>query len=714
MAWLVLTGSLTWMRSRESVLPPLWDQQTYVQKAEAVWTSISKGTGENPLNLEPSVRPPGTVILTAPQGPLKDFRNFYFRSAFVPVVIMALSVFIAGMGVTRQPWETVLLALLAASMPMFWQFEPGGPHYFWGFHYFWGLVDTFQASVSALAMASLIVAAVNFNRVWIFPALVALPLLPLIKPSGLLFGAIVSLAWFAVAARYSCLHRRGHVRGWIGIVGTGVTIILVLGGVAFASFNTNYLSPSNIEFGKVALSELRADWLDVPVSSGFVSLFSASVGFPVLIAVAVLGVMAFLSRLNGKEIPFASKAQWMAGIAMVVITFGVAICYHQTLFRQPRYFFPVIAIATILLVPILVLWIKRVGRLAYVSLAIIPVTLLVFLSSQKFNRLALDIGNYSLATGYGRDEVNAANAFVERFRVANVRPPILFTTSDGLGSYAFETAFITRLSKLGFSKVEVNKSVTRPFNWQAGGVVSINSIYNADVLVIDLLKPRHSSIKPMTYDEELNTWRAWLVLSPSLGFTEVVSKASNFIVLAVKDRASLARQMRAFMASRPWRPKFIAANKPSEYSQDEVSKLNLGRLLIAEPVNFGNAVSVHALSMSTMPGENRVDVDVFSESLDKNSRYLYVFFIHQLDSSGQIISNHGVILPSTRFADRPVSRSRYSFLRLPKTAQLGVGVYKSGGSALVTDWALAKDWGGTRAKINILDLPVPIDSQDIP
>jgi hypothetical protein len=708
MAWLVLAGSLTWMRSRESVLPPLWDQQTYVQKAEAIWTSISKGTGENPLNIEPSVRPPGTVLLTAPLGPLKDFRNFYFRSAFVPVVIMALSVFIAGMGVTRQPWESALLALLAASMPMFWQFDYGGPDYFWG------LVDTFQASLGALAMASLIVAAVNVKRAWIFPALVALPLLPLIKPTGFLFGGIVSLAWLAVAARYSSLHRRGHVRGWTGIIGTGLAIVLVLGGVAFASFNSKYFSSSNIEFGKVALEQLREEWFRDHASNGFTSLFSASVGLPVLIAVAVLGVMAFLKRLNGKEIPFASKAQWMAGIAMVVIIFGVAVTYHATLFRQARYFFPVIAIATILLAPIFVLWIRRAGSIAYIWLAVIPISLLLFLSSPKFNRLALNIGGYGLETGYGLGEINVANAFIERFRVANVRPPILFTTSDGLASYAFETAFITRLRKLGISELQASQSVTRPFNWESGGVVSIDSIYNADVLAIDRRTSPHSTTQPMTYAEELQAWKAWLELTPNLGSTEVVLNSPTVVVLAVKDRASLERQMRAFMASRPWRPEFLAANGRSEYGRDEVSKLSLGRLLIAEPVAFGNAVSVHALSMSTMSRESRINVDVFSESLGGNSSRRHFFFIHQLDSSGKIISNHEVELPSSRFADRPVSRSRYSFIRLTKTAQLGVGVYESGGSALFTDWSLANDWGGRRARISILTLPVSIDSEDSP
>lgn len=696
------------MRSRESVLPPLWDQQTYVQKAEAVWSSISKKTGENPLSIEPSVRPPGTVLLTAPIGQLSDFRNFYFRSAFVPVGIMALAVFVAGVGVTRQPWESALLALLAASMPMFWQFDYGG------LNYFWGLVDTFQASLGALAMAGFLVAAVAFKRGWIVLALSALALLPLIKPTGFLIGAMVSFAWFAVAARYAGTHRRGLVRGWIGIVSTGFAIVLVLGGMALASFNSKYFSFSNIEFGKVALAQLRGEWFREDLTNGFTRLFSASIGLPLLIGVAIFGVMAFLRRENGSDAEFAPRAQWMAVIGMVVVIFGVAITYQATLFRQARYFFPVIAVAIVLFVPILVLWIQKVGKFAYAVMPVIPLSLLIFLFWPSLNGIAFSIGGYGLKTGYGRAELKTANTFIERFRATDARIPMMFTTSDGLASYAFEAAFVNRLRKLGITEPEVAKSVIRPFNWVSGGVVSIGSIYNADLLAIERRSLLLSSTKPMTYSEELYAWKAWLEGSPNLGSTEVVFKSPSIVVLAVKDRSSFERQMRQFIASRSWRPEFLAANRRSEYGPEEVIKLNLEELLIAKPVDFGNVVRVHALSMSTMPGGRNVNVDIFSEYLGKNASRKSFFFIHQLDSNGKIISNQQVELPLSRLDDRPVSRTRYKFIGLPKTVQIGVGVYESGGSSLVTNWTLAKDWGGRRAKFGLLSLPSPIGSEDSP
>lgn len=92
-----------------------------------------------------------------------------------------------------------------------------------------------------------------------------------------------------------------------------------------------------------------------------------------------------------------------------------------------------------------------------------------------------------------------------------------------------------------------------------------------------------------------------------------------------------------------------------------------------------------------MPGGRNVNVDIFSEYLGKNASRKSFFFIHQLDSNGKIISNQQVELSLSRLDDRPVSRTRYKFIGLPKTVQIGVGVYESEGSSLVTNWTLAKD-----------------------
>jgi hypothetical protein len=684
-----------------------------VQKADAVWTAIAKGSGENVLNIEPSVRPPGTVLLTAPLGPLKDYRNFYFRSVFVPVVIMALAVFIASVGVTGHIWESALLAMLAASMSMFWQFEYGNSLQASElFDYSWGYVDTFLASLGALAMANLLMASLRYERTWIVPALIALALLPLIKPTGFLVGGIVAIAWLAVAVRFAALHPKGLVRGWTGIVGTAIAIVLVLGGVALACFKSNYFSSTNIEFGKVALAQLRSDRFRSDTANGFVALFTGSIGKPVLMAATSMAVVAALRRKKAIDAELKAKANWIASIGLVVIFAGVIFTYQATLFRQVRYFFPVIAVATVLFAPILVDWSKRAGKLVCTGLAIIPISLLIFLASPRLNGLSNSLASYRLFTGSGRVEAKAADAFIDEFRMSNANIPVLFTTSNGVGAYYFEAAFVRRLRAIGFSEPRVIESITRPLNWgKEGFPVKIDPIYNADIIAIEPHSMIRADSKTMTSTEESVEVKAWLATTPSTGSTEVLLETQSLLVLVVRDRRALEVQMRKFIASRHWRPEFISSNARKEFGQAEVSKLHLGKLQLANPVDFSHIVRVHALSITRVASEPKISISIFSELLGKDHASKYAFFIHQLNGKGEIISVHSVPLRSSRFAERPLIRDLYSVDLNPKTVHLGVGIFESTRGALVTGWPLATDWGGRRAKFNINKLPTTTPSE---
>ena len=709
--WLFLAGSLTWQRSRESVVPPVWDQQTYVQKGEAMWSDLSKQPWQNPLNIEPSSRPPGTVLLTAPLGPLNDVRDFYFRSAFVPVAIMVFAVFLTGVGVTRWAWPSAFVALLAGSMPMFWQFEIGK----YQTSYNWGLVDTFLASLAALAMAGLFVSAVRFKRVGLGVALVALALLPLVKPTGFVLGGLISLAWLALAMRFAGNHPRGRAHGRIRLIATAIAILLVLGGLALASFNSDYFSPSNIAFGKVALQQLKSEWFKTDPLASFISLFTGSIGTPLLVCFVTLGGMAILRRKKTINITFANEARWAAGIGILVCLVGILLTYQATLFRQTRYFFPVIAVVTILFTPTLVAWTKRAGPVLCSAIAVLPIALLVFLTSPRLTGMAYRLGGYGLFTGFGRNELRTATVFINQYRQTHPTPPILFSTSDGITTAAFEAAFTNRLRQIGYPDAQINPLVSRPYNWESGGLVKIESIYNADILALEGV-PRPQSIAPqanpqtatplLTFSDELAAWKEWLATTPSKGSTKVLLESPGFVVLEVKDRSALETQMRTFIASRQWRPEFILTNTRSKFTAAEVSGLRLTGQLLTQPVDFGTAIRVHALALARDSGGANVDVAIYSERLAGDANQTFSLFIHQLDSKGNMISSHDVYLGSSRVSDRPVSLEKYSFHLLPETRQLGVGVYAPGDAILITDWPLAKDWDGRRAKLDLTSLPV--------
>lgn len=717
LAWLILTGSLTWIRSRESVVAPVWDQLSYVMKADAFWDTISTGKITNPLNIEPSSRPPGTILITAPVGPLKDYRNFYFRSAFLPVVLMAVAAFVAGVGVTGLGWESAFVALLASSMPMFWQFEVGQIH---NTGYSWGLVDTFQASLGALAMASLLVAALSQKRLWLAPALIALALVPLVKPSGFVLAGLMSLAWLVLAIRFRRHDSRGVRRQLIGLLGSSAAIVGVLAALMFASLHSAYFSTRNMEFGRVALAQLRSEWMQSDTLQNLFMIFTGAIGLPILFSVSLLAGTAALQRHDkATESDWIKKAQWSAAIGLVLFLIGLGLTYQATLFRQTRYFFPVLAIATVLFVPILASWMNKCGPRLCGIMAIMPSALTIFLAFPGLANAAYIFGGYGLFTGFGNQEAKTTRHLIDLFRVSKPALPVLFTTTDGVSSAAVEAAFLQRLRELGVPDAAALGSIYRPFSWENGGVVKISSIYNSDVIAIDGFsrvalgpKPlkRHiqapSLPSTLSFGEEIGAWKSWLATTSESGMTQVALETPNMILLVVKDRSALEREMRKYIASRPWRPEFLLENGRKEFAAGDLLSLPEQGSQIVQPVTFGGVVRVHSLALSRVPNQPKLHVSIYTELLSAGQGRSFSLFIHQLDANGVIIANHDLALGQSRFPERPVSLRSEAFQLLPATRKVAVGIYEpSGSGSLVSDWKLANDWQGRRAMFSLGSLP---------
>src|SRR5262249_31628224 len=126
----------------------------YYWKAYDLWVAIDRGQWFNPLNVEPTSRPPGTVLMSYPWGFDKDPRGFYFRSIFLPAVLMILAPLVAAGGrsgpESQRRWPAAALAILASTPSLFYYFALGPQDPFVSY---WGLVDGFLSGVGALAAA---------------------------------------------------------------------------------------------------------------------------------------------------------------------------------------------------------------------------------------------------------------------------------------------------------------------------------------------------------------------------------------------------------------------------------------------------------------------------------------------------------------------------------------------------------------------------------
>jgi len=125
--WIAFVGWSMWQHAQQSQQPPIYDAFSYFIKGHNFWAEIHQHKLFNPFNVEPSFRPPGTILMSYPFGFNTDYRGFYFRSIFFPVALLGLAVVVAayrGELDSRSKWQLVLFAVFLSCLPCFYDFEP--------------------------------------------------------------------------------------------------------------------------------------------------------------------------------------------------------------------------------------------------------------------------------------------------------------------------------------------------------------------------------------------------------------------------------------------------------------------------------------------------------------------------------------------------------------------------------------------------------------
>src|SRR5882724_9174546 len=94
--WLLLVALTVWAHARKAVLPPVADAFLYFQKGQNVWKGLHVKHFVNPLNAEPVSRGPGTVLMSAPFGFNPNFKPFFFRAIFFPILCFVVALYLAA------------------------------------------------------------------------------------------------------------------------------------------------------------------------------------------------------------------------------------------------------------------------------------------------------------------------------------------------------------------------------------------------------------------------------------------------------------------------------------------------------------------------------------------------------------------------------------------------------------------------------------------
>lgn len=558
---------MIWQHEARSVQTPLYDSLSYMHKAMNFWSAVSEGKWFNPLELEPTSRPPGTILMTYPLGFSPKPCGLRFRSVFFPVLCVVLAVYVAA-GIPRdasEGWGVVAIALLFSAVPMFYifDFNENNPKPF-----YWGLVDAFQAGVASLACAGFVRSLRESSLPWVvFGALLASFTL-LIKPSGLMVMVLLAATWFAVAgAEYLCARKKGQPvsRLYRFVILGGILVLLLYSLVFFLCYFSQYLSSSNFSYAKKALV-VMAEVLKIPFSQS-ISLVVDSVGIAMILWLfgnaIVLAILVAIRKESRNSVPphiltlpLAIPCIWALGAWYWLVV--------QAGGNQVRYFYPFILIGAICMIPVFLHVFRNSGRwIRMVQL------LVCFLPAFNIGiLLALDsppvpwqqLSGVNVLVGQDREEVNQAYAFLDELRRKNTSASLYSLSASILPGVFINVGLYEAMLRPELPVFHTTTSV----DWVRGFVVRTHEMLNADFILLRTdLTPQAERIlhdRIDTFNSECIVFQSWLCGLEEKDGIKTVSDGRILRVAEIVDRKAFAEVLEAFLNKHSWRPAFLEEN----------------------------------------------------------------------------------------------------------------------------------------------------------
>ena len=561
LVWIVIAGAGMAMAATAAMEPPSYDPMSYVVKAFGFWDAITHGRLFNPFGLGPSVRPPGTIVVSYPFGFSPDFRWFYFRTCFIPLLMLTAAVYIAGYARARTlftRWILGALAVTLGGMPTLYQFQHNE---LLQAASFWGLVDNFIAGAAALAMAAVIRSVQVKSWRWALAGALAAALSLMIKPSGLLVMAVVGLAWIILVAadsgwRFARL-KSDSAASLFAVRGLKAAVIVYVVTMA-AAFLTPYFSRGNIAFGSQVLSVMGSTILSSLRADMVLLMIRISFGFAVTAVIAAgFGVAAVLRTARGEAL--AAALCLLVGLWFWIIETDVALA---------RYVLPFAAMTFSALVPVLLALAERarkafVGVMAFgAGVAVAPTMAVTILMLQPNPPLRWQaVLGVNLVANYYQAESDQAVALAAKMKAEDdLKAPIyLFHTTPALRNFAAGLMYPAFLDPAG-----PQANLRLPMDWQRSTTFRVSEMltsrYIAFEPVLDDTKRAEALEKgARDFNEEYQLMSAvFTTLTEADGLCPVSETRVRVVKVCASEHfnAAMVRLQQAY----GWTPAFREAN----------------------------------------------------------------------------------------------------------------------------------------------------------
>jgi hypothetical protein len=417
------------------------------------------------------VRPPGTILVSYPFGFSPDFRWFYFRTCFIPLLMLAAAVYIAGYK-RDQPaperWMLAALAITLGGMPTLYQFQYNEPM---PAASFWGLVDNFIAGASAIGMAAALRSVRDRSWRWALVAALGGALALMIKPAGLLVMAVIGMAWMIlIAAAYDWRFAklRADAPGYAFAVKGLKAAVIVYVLAVLTAFATHYFSPSNIAFGSQVLKVMNSTILSTLDADMVMLMIRISFGFAIPFVIAV-GFGAGLAAPAARGAVLAALLCFVIGVWFWIVETDVALA---------RYALPFAAMTFVALVPALLVMAARtrqraiVGAGAFVAALPTLIVAVLMLAPNAPVRLQTALG-VNLAANLFQAESDQAMALMAKMKTdGELKAPVyLFHTTSGLRNFAAGLMYPAFLDPAG-----PQPTLRLPMDWQRSTTFRISEL----------------------------------------------------------------------------------------------------------------------------------------------------------------------------------------------------------------------------------------------
>ncbi len=624
-------------------MPPLYDGLSYAEKAHYFWAAVGQGHWFNPLNVEPVIRPPGTVVFSYPLGWTRDFRTYYFNVIYFPIVIFVAALWLIGRPFCRNMADTGVLAALCATLatlPIFYHFEPN-PQLSDPINL--GQMDAAFAAVAALAAALTIRGAWEQRLSWTVAGIAAGAFSALIKPAGFVVIALLSLVWAVYTASRFCSRRIDRGTAWKYVLRAGTCYAFCYGLFAFWCLSSRYLSRDIVEVAKTAQSTLQSDY-GAPHLAELLSTTWALLniafgwqGLVLLIAICVAVVWGFLKPDNPTR-----PILWPGIITSILAILGGG---YFWLFiagsHEIRYFFPFLAVGLTGLFPVLLQLAQSAGKRRLWPLLMVlslPLPALTGLLLVRHPPMAIErLLRINLTTGSSLAEIQSAHALVQKAR-AEGRDLHLYLAGDDTIAGIFECVGMYE----GLIAPRKKTFITlRPVVWTRPATFHLDELVNSDYVLFTpvLDQPQVSRFLAQAvvadFAQEVLVVRSWLtVAEPSAGLV-LESQMPGLRLYSVADSERLRKALTGLVQSHSWREIFNEANASKWLSETTLESM----LARSDPAlrNIKFADQFELLGIVWHSIKPNLSADLIWKSL-RPQKLDYVVFVHNLGSERNIVS----------------------------------------------------------------------------